>query len=378
MSEALPPHKETDLFKVLGLERGADKDECRRAYLKLSRKYHPDKGGSEEDFKALSRAHEVLTDDRKRQYYDMTGQVEGEGGGDAGGHGGPGGPGGPFGFGGGGFPFDIGSLFGMFGSAGPMGGMPTGPRVRRAKAPSKVHEVPLCLADFYQGRTIQMKFERQKFCEGCKGVGAKSFVSCTGCQGRGFVEQVVMMGPGMQAMTRGPCHSCMGEGKKPGTACSTCNGKKFQSQEKVLDIKIEPGMNVGEVLVFARECSDNHDYMEAGDVHIILQEADEDEVLKREGETLHVNFQISLSECLLGCEKVVSGHPGYPDGLSVTLRPGLMSGESMTVEGKGMPLRGGSGFGNLVCHITVAVSEQEREKLSSQSVMLKAIFSPST
>lgn len=363
----LPPHKETDLYKVLGLERGADKEDCRRAYLKLSRKYHPDKGGSEEDFKALSRAHEVLTDDRKRQYYEMTGQVEGDGGG--------GGGGGPFGFGGGGgFPFDIGSLFGMFGPGGPMGGMPTGPRVRRAKAPSKVHEMPLRLADFYHGRTIQMKFERQKFCDGCKGVGAKTFVSCGVCQGRGFTEQVVMMGPGMQAVTRGPCTTCMGEGKKPGTACGSCNGKKFQSQEKVLDIKIEPGMKVGEILVFARECSDNHDYMEAGDVHIVLQEADEEGIPRREGETLHVEFQILLSECLLGCERTVRGHPGYPDGLVVPLKPGLMSGESFVVEGKGMPVRGSESFGNLVCHIQVKPSTQELEKLSSQSVMLKAIF----
>jgi DnaJ family protein A protein 2 len=367
------PHKETDLYKVLGLERGADKEECRRAYLKLSRKYHPDKGGSEEDFKAISRAHEVLTDDQKRQYYEMTGQVEGEGGSGGGGGGG----GGPFGFGGGGpggFPFDIGSLFGMFGGGGPMGGMPTGPRVRRAKAPSKVHELPLRLADFYSGRTIQMKFERQKFCDGCKGVGAKSFVSCGACQGRGFVEQVVMMGPGMQALTRGPCQPCMGEGKKPGAACGSCNGKKFQSQEKVLDIKIEPGMKVGEVLVFARECSDNHDYMEAGDVHIILQEADEEGVPRRDGDVLHVNFEISLSECLLGCERKVDGHPGYPEGLDVQIKPGFMSGEVLVVEGKGMACRGG-GFGNLVCHIGVKVTDQEREKLSSQSIMLKAIFS---
>jgi DnaJ family protein A protein 2 len=365
-----PPHKESDLFKVLGLERGAEKEECRRAYLKLSRKYHPDKGGSEEDFKAISRAHEVLTDDRKRQYYEMTGQVEGEGGADGGGGGGPFG----FGGGGGGFPFDIGSLFGMFGSAGPMGGMPNGPRVRRAKAPSKVHELPLRLADFYNGRTIQMKFERQKFCDGCKGVGAKTFVSCTSCQGRGFVEQIVMMGPGMQAMTRAPCISCQGEGKKPGVSCSSCNGKKFQSQEKTLDIKIEPGMKVGEVLVFARECSDNHDYMEAGDVHIVLQEADEEGVLKREGDTLHVDFKISLSECLLGCEKTIMGHPGYPDGLVVELPPGIMSGEVFVIEKKGMPKREGS-YGNLACHVSVKPTEQEREKLSSQSVMLKAIFS---
>ena len=146
------PSAEKDLYKVLGLERGVDKEEIRRAYKRMSMKHHPDKGGQEDDFKAISRAHDVLSDDRKRQVYDMTGNVEGEGGDGGGGGGHPFG-GMPFGQGGpgGGFPFDFGSIFGMFGAGGAAGGAPSGPRVRRAKAPPKVHEIPLTLGDFYNG-----------------------------------------------------------------------------------------------------------------------------------------------------------------------------------------------------------------------------------
>ncbi len=362
------PRDETDLYKCLGLERGAEKDEVRKAYLKLSRTYHPDKGGNPEDFKAISRAHEVLTDDRKKQIYDMTGQVDGEGGGDGGGGMG----GNPFGPGG--FPFDIGSLFGMFGAGGPQGGMPGGPRVRRAKPSPKVHEIPLRLHDYYFGRTIQMKFERQKFCDGCKGTGCKSYTQCGTCQGRGFTEQVMMMGPGMQAMTRGPCGACMGEGRKPGVSCSTCNGRKFQNQEKVLDIRIDPGMRVGEVLVFPNECSDNHDFMEPGDVHIVLQEADEESGLRRDGVNLHCKMVLSLSESLLGVKKMVQGHPAHPEGLEIELPVGLTSGNVFVVEGKGMPRRQEGGFGSLLCQIEVRVSEEEKKKLVEHSAMLRAMF----
>ena len=371
------PSAEKDLYKVLGLERGVDKEEIRRAYKRMSMKHHPDKGGQEDDFKAISRAHDVLSDDRKRQVYDMTGNVEGEGG-DGGGGGGGGHPFGgmPFGQGGpgGGFPFDFGSIFGMFGAGGAAGGAPSGPRVRRAKAPPKVHEIPLTLGDFYNGRTIQIQFERQKFCDGCKGDGCKSFTQCGGCQGRGFVEHIMMIAPGMQAVQRGPCAQCAGEGKQPGVACGTCKGRKFTTHEKVLTIRVEPGMKVREMLVFERECSDNHEFMEAGDVHIILTEADEVSELKRDGVTLHVNLQLTLAECLLGCQKKVDGHPGYPDGLLVDLPPGLMSGTTHVVDGKGMPRRPEGGYGNLLCHIRVVVTEGEREKLTSQSVMLRAIF----
>ena len=364
---------EKDLYRVLGLERGADKEEVRRSYKRLSMKHHPDKGGNEDDFKAISRAHDVLADDRKRQVYDMTGNVEGEAGAqEGGGH--PFG-GNPFGGGGGGgFPFDFGSIFGMFGQGGPGGGQPNGPRVRRAKAPPKVHEIPLTMSDFYSGRMIQIQFERQKFCDGCKGDGCKTFISCGACQGRGFVEHVMMIAPGMQAVQRGPCAQCGGEGKQPGVACGTCKGRKFTTHEKVLTIRVEPVMKVREMLIFERECSDNHEFVEAGDVHIILTEADETSDLKRDGTTLHVDFQMTLSECLLGCQKKVNGHPGYPDGLVVDLPPGLMSGTTHVVDGKGMPRRPEGGHGNLLCHIRVVVTDAEREKLASQSVMLRAIF----
>lgn len=360
------PRNESDLYKVLGVDRGADKEEIRRAYKKLSLKCHPDKGGSEEDFKAVSQAYNVLGDDQKREMYDMTGSVDGAG------------PGGGDFPGGMPFPFDIGSIFGsMFGGGPPMGhGAGPAQRVRRAKAPPKVHEVPLCLSDFYFGKTIQFKFERQKFCTTCTGLGCASFTQCDKCGGRGYTEQVMQIGPGMAAVSRGPCFTCQGEGRKPGAICGGCNGRKFTSHEKVLDVRIEPGMKVGQTLVFERECSDNPDYMEAGDVHIVLQEADEYLGVRRENDTLHVRFSLSLVESLLGCEKMVKGHPAHAegDGLAVKIPGALTNGNAFSIEKKGMPIGRNGEYGNLVCHVSVNITEAEKNKLVNQSIMLRAIL----
>jgi len=354
----------SDLYADLELQRGASVEDARRSYLKLSRKYHPDKGGSEDKFKGIQRAYEVLGDEKKKGFYDSTGMIEGENG-----QGGQGGQG--FGSG---FPFDLGSIFGMFGQGGMPGGMPGGPRVRRAKAPPKVHEVPFRLEDFYKGRSINLQFERQTFCDGCKGQGCLNFAQCNGCNGRGFVEHLMMIAPGMQAVTRAPCAQCNGEGRAPGTPCSACSGRKFTTEEKTLEVKIRPGMKPGEVLIFERECSDHHDFVERGDVHIILQEADESSSLRRDGATLHTTITLSLMESLLGKTIEIKDHPGYPEGLSIEVPPGFTNASVFLVEGKGMPFRGQPGFGQLSIHIKVTVSDLEKEKLRSQSAILKSLF----
>ena len=96
-----------ELYEVLGVDKGAESRDIKKAYFNLAKTHHPDKGGDAEKFKQIQRAYDVLSDDEKRNFYNQTGQVPGEQG--------AGGPGSP-GEGGGGFPFDIGAMFGgMFG-----------------------------------------------------------------------------------------------------------------------------------------------------------------------------------------------------------------------------------------------------------------------
>jgi DnaJ-class molecular chaperone len=79
-------------------------------------------------------------------------------------------------------------------------------------------------------------------------------------------------------------------------------------------------------------------------------------------------------ESLLGKTIEIKDHPGYPEGLSIEVPPGFTNGSIFVVEGKGMPFRGGPNFGQLSIHIKVVVSDLEKEKLRSQSVILKSLF----
>ena len=356
---------EKDLYGVLGVQKNAETNEIRKAFLKLSKVHHPDKGGDPEKFKEIQEAHEVLTDDQKRQVYDMTGSVNGDMHQQN-----------PFQ--GHGVPFDLGSMFGgMFGGS-PFGmpGMPQGQgqrqRMRRPKAPPKVHELPLRLYDYYHGRVFQVKFDRQKFCETCKGEGATSFQSCGPCQGRGMQRQVMQMGP-IAMVNESPCGECQGQGKRPVAPCSGCSGSKFKNQEKSLEVRIKPGMKPSEILVFPNECSDDHNYDEPGDVHFLLQEAAGDEGWIRKGDDLETSITITFVESLLGCSKQLKGHPGYPDGLTLTIPPVSLNLEVLKMTEKGMVRKDGT-LGVLFCKIQVIVGAQDRDIVMRNQPLLEAIF----
>jgi len=360
---------ERSLYERLGVSRDADTNEIKKAFKKLAMTHHPDKGGDPEEFKKIQHAHEILTDDNKRKVYDMTGSDTGEmpqgmpfGGGPFGGFGG-----GPFG----GVPFDMGDLFGgMFGMGG--GGPPQGVRVKRAQGPPKTIEIPLSLKDFYHGKTLEIKFERHKFCEACKGEGATSFSSCDTCKGMGKVRQIMMMGP-IQMVNEAPCRDCNGNGRKAAGNCYVCGGKKTKVQEKTIVLKIEPGMKPRDVLVFPKECSDDPNYEEPGDVHFLLQEASGDENWTRVVDELETFVNINLKESLLGCEKTLTGHPGYPDGLTLTIPAGVKHTETIIFNQKGMVKKGG-GFGDLHCKIHISVTDKDREILKRNHVVLNAMF----
>lgn len=365
-----------DLYSILGVERNADTGEIRKSYMKLARQHHPDKGGDAEQFKKIQRAYDILSDDDKKNYYDQTGSVPGENGAPEGGVGmhGP--------FGGGGMPFDLGGIFNMFGGMGgmgpmgPMGPMGQGPPSsrRRGKAPPKAHEINLKLIDFYKGRTLQIQFERQRFCKDCKGDGFLKTQGCDPCNGSGQARIRMMMGPGMAMETIGPCPQCSGSGKKPGPACWTCSGKCFVSQMKTLDILIEPGMKAGEKLIFKNECSDSQEFAEAGDVHIILGTADEEGPWKRQGDALCAFIECSLKEGLLGCTKMLQGHPGFPDGYEVVVPLGSMNNQLLKFPGGGMPVKSTDRKGDAIITLQIRVSEAELAALKTNMVLLTNVF----
>ena len=358
-----------DLYASLGVQRDADREEIRKAFKKLSMIHHPDRGGDPEEFKKIQMAHEILTDDDRRRQYDMTGSLDESGGQQQGG-----------------FPFDMGGLGNIFGNMfGGMGGMPGMPgmpggprqqqRQRRPKGPAKIIEIALSLADFYNGKQLRVNFDRQKFCGGCAGEGATSFRQCDTCQGTGITTQMAIIGPGMAVQMQGPCRECQGRGKKPADSCKTCQGRKFQNHEKTLDVNIVPGMPAGETLVFANECSDHHDFDTPGDVHFVLQAADESLPWKRQGDDLCATVTISLKESLLGVSKTLEGHPGFPGGYTIGVPVGTIHTEVIRKQGDGMPRKGKSTKGDVLITVKIDASAKDKEVLERNKVLLQSMFS---
>jgi DnaJ-class molecular chaperone len=364
----------SDLYKRLGVARGASVDEIKKAYRTLAREHHPDKGGDPEAFKAIQEAHEVLSDDRRRQMYDMTGSVnEQPGGGGGGGMGGMAAGGVPFfmsqmgPFGMPGVNFDMGDIFGgMFGGRRPQ-------QQRGGKSPDKRQDVGLRLDQFYKGTDIKLKFNQARRCGMCNASGAETTEPCgAGCNGTGFRTVHQQIGPGMMVQSRAPCDACSGSGKRILRACKGCQGKKFIQKEKVLDIKVIPGMVVGEALTFAGECSDTLEYDTPGDVILDLKMASDGNPPKYEwnGVDLTYKHYVSFTESILGFEVTLGDHPSG-DSPKYSWRGGpLINGSVLKMEGGGMPKRDG-GFGVLHLQIcvrpppVVAWSAEDAAKLAS-------------
>lgn len=375
-----------DLYEVLGVPRGADAGQIRKAWLGLARTHHPDKGGDEAKFKKIQRAFDVLSDEGKRQMYDLTGNVPGE---DVSGHGGGGM--GPFGMGGGGgggaFAFDIGNLFGMFGPHMGGGGGPGGGQRRRRPGapPPKVEHIGFTLAQFYNGDTFTINLDRSKFCTTCNGDGAKKKEPCVLCKGSGVNSQVLNIG-GMTMHTQGPCTGCVGKGFKVAETCDACNGNGKVSEKKIIEVRVAPGTASGEKFVFPEACSEIPEFERASDLQIVIDQIVPSNVgpnpwhrSGNKGQHLETAVTITLAESLVGCTVRLEGHPAYADGLFIQIPAASFTGDTYCISGFGMPLRGETGmYGDLYVKVNVNVKLTERRILASDAGQegVKSLFAP--
>jgi DnaJ family protein A protein 2 len=354
---------EKSLYDTLGVNKSDSCGDIKKAFLKLARLHHPDKGGDPEKFKEIHRASEILTNEEKRKVYDQYGVIPDENGGVNSSGPMPGGM--PFPF-----EFNMNDLFGnMFG--GQRGG-PGGPVRKGKKAPPITQTIKISLEKFYKGYTIDLHINRQCFCGDCNNSGAKSKETCTGCNGRGVVTQIHQMGP-MVMQTNGPCTQCQGKGEKIIEKCEKCSGSGFTTEKRDLNIKVVPGTRSGEMYVFNEVCSDHPQFEKAGDAHIIVVEDESDpafKYFKRTGDKsqhLETNVTLSLAESLVGCVVQIDEHPGYDDGLFIQIPAGSFQGDKYCLRGFGMPVQGDIGkHGDLIVNINVIVKPIERKLFSTK------------
>lgn len=349
--------KETKFYDLLGVAPGASDTELKKAYRKAALKYHPDKNPSPEaaeKFKDVSRAYEVLSDDQKRDIYDQYGEE---------GLSGAGGPGGMGGMG----AEDIFSQF-FGGGFGGMGGAQRGP----AKGKDIKHSISCTLEELFKGRTAKLALNKTILCKTCEGRGgaAGKIKQCSSCHGQGMKFVTRQMGPMIQRFQT-VCDVCQGNGDicDPKDRCSTCKGKKTQSERKILQVNIDPGMKDGQRIVFSGE-GDQEPNVTPGDVIFVVDEKPHDK-FTRKGNDLFYEAEIDLLTALAGGDVGFTSVSG--DYVTFNILPGevVSPGTTKVIENQGMPVYRHGGRGNLFIKFSVKfppknfASEEKIKQLES-------------
>ena len=274
-----------DYYEVLGVERGVDAAELKRAYRKLAMELHPDRNPgddvSEAKFKEASEAYQVLSDPEKRARYDRFGHA---------------GPGAGFG---GGF-HDVGDIFSAFADI--FGDIFGGGRAAAAAAPRRAARTSRCalsmtLEEAFTGAEKDVKVLRRARCGKCGGTGAAAGTSpetCQHCGGRGQV----MHSQGF-LMISTTCPVCRGEGRVIRKPCGDCDGTGLEHQEETLQVNIPAGIEDGSTLRLVGRGEAAPQGGRAGNLYVILR-VQPDERFERDGANLHTEVAVSFPQLALG------------------------------------------------------------------------------
>ena len=354
-----------DYYDVLGLSRGASKEEIRKAYRSLARKYHPDKNPddpeAESRFKELSEAFAILSDDDERRKYDTFG------------HNSPGGsPFGPGGFQGVNisiddlFGGDLGGIFSQFFSS--------SPRNRGSKGSDLMvrHSVPFQTA--MDGCEEEIEIEALRTCQECEGEGSKdpsSVRPCPACDGRGRIERVERIGPFTQRVVS-DCPSCDGDGRIIQNPCESCGGSGRSIQTKKVRFSVPAGVSSGVRLrMRGHGEAARNGRGDSGDLYIEI-EVESHEWFERDGSDLLMALPIGFADLLLGTTVKIP----HIDGTEITVKipSGSNPGDTISIPGRGLPRQGSRSRGEvsmvLKLDLPSGVSRADKKRISEMHDIL--------
>jgi len=339
-----------DYYDILGIGKNATKEETKKAYKNLARKYHPDvskEQNAAERFKEISEAYAVLSDDEKRQQYNQFGHA--------------------------GFDqrysqedifrgFDFGDVFEeIFGQgfSGSIFDMFFGEgRARQRRGSDLRAEVKLDFKEAVFGAEKEIRLQRRGICQECQGTGSDDGKKaiCTDCGGKGIIRRVQRTPFGMfsQSIT---CQNCSGGGQTITNPCKACRGAGQSLQKKIVTVKIPPGVDDGATLRVPREGEQTQDGRH-GDLYVIIS-VQPHEIFEREGDDLHLEIPISFAKATLGDEIMV---PTFKGDVKIKIPPGTQSGTVFRLKGKGVQNIHGYGTGDEFVRIIVKVPTKITKK----------------
>ncbi len=333
-----------DLYELLGVARDADGDAIKKAYRRLARQLHPDVNPdpeTQEKFKEVSRAYEVLSDAQKRAAYDRGGDPFG---------------GGQAGFGqGAGFSFtDIMDAFfgGQPGAGG--GGQGRGPRSRVRRGQDALIRIEISLADAAFGVAKELKVDTAVLCTTCDGEGAAPGshpIPCETCRGAGEVAHVQRSFLG-EIRTLRPCAACRGFGSIIPEPCRDCAGDGRVRSRRSLTVKIPAGVDNGTRVQLSEQGEVGSGGGPAGDLYVEIH-VTEHPTFTRHGNDLHSTVTLPMTAAALGTTLTLptleadveqGADSGVETDFELEVGPGTQSGTQQLLRGRGVPgLRGGRG-----------------------------------
>ena len=342
-----------DYYKTLGVDKDTSKEEIKKAYRELAKKYHPDvsKEKDGEKFKKISEAYAVLSDDAKRSQYDQFGST--------------------------GFQqrysqedifrgFDFNDIFSeIFGDEeNPFnmffGG---GSRKRHNKGRDLAYELEIKFEEAIFGATKEIDIETLNTCDKCNGTGSKDNKHdiCRECNGAGQIKLSRRTPFGIFTQI-GTCESCNGEGKTIHQKCRECNGTGRLTKIKNIKVKIPAGVDNGSRLKISRSGEAGLRGSVSGDLYIILK-VKPSEIFERDDNDLFLYVPISFSQAALSDEVNV---PTLEKEVSIKIPAGTQNGTKFRLSGKGVPYLDGYGKGDLYVIINVITPKhisREQKKL---------------
>ena len=359
---------EKDYYKVLGVPPEATAKEITKAYRQLARKLHPDQNPgdavSEERFKEVSAAYEVLGDVTKRAEYDEVRRI------------------GPMG--GGGFSYstsdgsgDFTDLLGqMFGRS--AGGRRGGATMRGA-GPRRGGDLSTTLTldfeDAVKGITTSLHLTSEASCSTCKGSGSRpgtSPATCSRCGGRGVVDD----NQGVFSFSS-PCVSCQGRGSIVENPCATCRGTGTEIRAREVQARIPAGVADGQTIRLKGRGAPGRNGGPAGDLLVELKVAPHSR-FGRSGNDLTVKVPVSYPDLVLGAEIPVPTLGG--DSVRLRLAPGTSSGSRHRVRNKGITTTtrsSGTVTGDLIVTVEVDIPKNPSEEVRQAVEQLAQVFDPS-
>ncbi|HYO33414.1 MAG TPA: molecular chaperone DnaJ [Nocardioidaceae bacterium] len=348
----------TDLYDVLGVSHDASPEQIKKAYRTLARQLHPDVNPDEatqERFKEVTRAYDVLSDPKKRQMYDLGGDPLSAGG---------------AGYGQG-FSFtDIMDAF--FGQ----GGGGRGPRPRTRRGQDALIRIELTLGEAAFGVSKELKVDTAVVCTVCRGAGTApgtTVTTCRTCSGQGEISHVQRSFLG-EVRTMRPCPTCRGFGTVIPDPCSECSGDGRVRARRVVAVDIPAGVDTGNRIQMSGEGEVGPGGGPNGDLYVEIEVALHP-VFTRHGDDLLSTVAIPMTAAALGttvelptleADVATSSTSDVERTVPIDIRPGTQSGEEMVVRGRGVPRLRGTGRGDVV--VTVIV--ETPTKLDGEQVEL--------